>query len=248
MTDLRAEKEALRERIWARLEAEGVVRFPGAQGRIPNFKEAEEAAARLRALPAWQAARALKCNPDSPQIPVRRAALDEGKTVYMAVPRLRDPKPFIALEPARLRLTPRIAATIKGAFRAGRPVGVADLRAIDLVVAGSVAVSLDGARLGKGGGYSDLEFALARAAGRITERTLVVTTVHPLQIVPDGEIPMTAHDVPVDLVITPEGVYETHRAYDRPPGIRWEELDEEKIQAIPVLRALRRKALKPTDR
>jgi len=111
--------------------------------------------------------------------------------------------------------------------------------AIDIVLAGSVAVSRDGARLGKGGGYSDLEFALARQAGLIGEHTVVVTTVHPLQILPEREIPMTRHDVPLDFIVTPDEIIATARAFERPPGILWEELDEEKLRAIPVLLRLR---------
>ena len=80
------EKDEIRRRAWQTLENGGVARFPGAWGRIPNFKGAEAAAERLRGLTAWQNARAIKCNPDSPQLPVRRAALCDGKIVYMAVP------------------------------------------------------------------------------------------------------------------------------------------------------------------
>jgi hypothetical protein len=62
-----------------------VARFPGAAGRIPNFTGAEAAAERLRGMPAWQAAGTVKANPDSAQWPVRQRALEDGKTVYMAV-------------------------------------------------------------------------------------------------------------------------------------------------------------------
>lgn len=31
------EKQEIREKVWGRLRAERVARFPGAQGRIPNF-------------------------------------------------------------------------------------------------------------------------------------------------------------------------------------------------------------------
>jgi 5-formyltetrahydrofolate cyclo-ligase len=67
--------------VWDLLEGEGVARFPGAQGRIPNF-DAGETARRLASLPVWRAARAIKCNPDSSQKPVRLRALQEGKVVY----------------------------------------------------------------------------------------------------------------------------------------------------------------------
>jgi len=236
------DKAELCQWIWDLLEREGVARFPGAQGRIPNFHGAEEAARRLAGLPVWRAARAIKCNPDSPQKPVRLRALREGKVVYMAVPRLRDARPFVELNPARLRRKlgddlGRVA-TIRGAFRYGRPVRLEEMLPIDLVVAGSVAVTRDGARLGKGGGYSDLEFALARQAGLIGETTPVVTTVHALQVI-EGPISMTRHDVALDYIATPQEVIATGQRYGQPAGIYWNELPPEKLAAIPVLRQQR---------
>jgi 5-formyltetrahydrofolate cyclo-ligase len=63
--------------------------------------------------------------------------------------------------------------------------------------------------------------------------------VHELQLRPAGTIPLTAHDVPVDLVITPDRVIDCrHQRGPRPPaGISWPELTEEKIAAIPLLTA-----------
>jgi 5-formyltetrahydrofolate cyclo-ligase len=106
---------------------------------------------------------------------------------------------------------------------------------------GSVAVGEDGARLGKGGGFADLEFALATAAGLIGPQTVCVTTVHEIQVQLAGVIPLTDHDVPVDFVITPERVIDCRgRQHARPSaGVRWDDLTEEKIAAIPLLSALR---------
>ena len=69
-----------------------------------------------------------------------------------------------------------------------------------------MAVGEDGARLGKGGGFSDLEFAVASAAGLIGPDTVIATTVHDRQVVGAGAIPTTDHDVWVDLIVTPSGV------------------------------------------
>src|SRR6266566_826194 len=99
----------------AGLLAAKAARFPGAEGRIPNFTGAEAAAERLRARPEWQAASTVKANPDSAQWPVRQRALEDGKTVFMAVPRLAEPEPFFALDPARLSEPPRKTASISGA-------------------------------------------------------------------------------------------------------------------------------------
>jgi 5-formyltetrahydrofolate cyclo-ligase len=213
----------------------GVARFPGAEGRIPNFVGAEAAAERLRARPEWARASTVKANPDSPQLPVRLRALEDGKTVFMAVPRLAEERPFFRLDPASLRAAPRQAASIGGASRYGRAVALEDLQPVDLVVAGCVAVSPDGSRLGKGGGFSDLEYALGWQLGLIGPATVVVTTVHEAQVVGPGRIPVTAHDFRLDLIVTPERVLECPRGRRPAPRVRWEELTDEKIAAIPVL-------------
>ena len=92
--------------------------------------------------------------------------------------------------------------------------------------------------LEKGGGYSDLEYGLARRAGLVRRTTPIVTTVHDLQVF-DEELPVFAHDIPVDYVITPTKVIETHTKLPRPKGIYWEYLTKEKIEAIPCLKQVR---------
>jgi 5-formyltetrahydrofolate cyclo-ligase len=239
--DVLAAKAGLRDEVWSAMRAAKVARFPGAAGRIPNFTGAEAAAERLRGTPEWQAARTLKSNPDSAQLPVRQRALEDGKTVYMAVPRLAGPEPFFALDPDHLSESPRKAASISGATRSARRVTLAEVTPVDLVVTGCVAAGEDGSRLGKGGGFADLEFALATAAGLIGPETVTVTTVHELQVRPSGVIPLTGHDVPVDLIVTPERVIDCRsRRGPRPTsGIIWADLTEEKIAAIPLLSAQR---------
>ena len=139
-----AAKAELRDEVWSAMRAAKVARFPGAAGRIPNFTGAEAAAERLRAIPQWRAARTLKANPDSAQWPVRQRALEDGKTVYMAVPRLAGAEPFFALDPDHLREPPRKASSISGATKSARRVTLAELATVDLVVMGSVAASRTG--------------------------------------------------------------------------------------------------------
>lgn len=237
LADAGPAKDAVRERVWERLEREKAARFPGARGRIPNFAGAERAAERLAGLPEWEAAGVLKVNPDAPQLPVRARALAEGKRVYMAVPRLTAEKPFLLLDPERLPVAPRKAASIKGADRYGVPVAIEDVPHVDLVVCGTVAVSPDGVRVGKGGGYSDLELALLIEAGRVDGRTTIATTVHPLQLLRDAALPETGHDFRVDVIVTPDSVHRPD-ARRRPPGVVWPHLGPDKIAAIPALRRL----------
>jgi 5-formyltetrahydrofolate cyclo-ligase len=230
------DKQQLRERVWDDLEASSEARFPfPPHDRIPNFAGAGEAAQRLAGLPEWEAADAIKANPDAPQLPVRRAALRAGKTLFVAVPRLGEPEPFVRLAPDRIDDVDA-ATTVSGIDEYGRPVAPEDVDSVDLVVSGSVAVTESGTRIGKGEGYSDLEFAILREFGLVGADTTVATTVHERQVVDDAPEP-SAHDVSLDLVVTPERVVRTG-ATGKPAGVDWALLDDERLAEIPVLERL----------
>lgn len=232
-------KEEIRQKVCTRLQLAGVARFPGVEACIPNFVGAERAAQMLCELPMWKRAKVIKINSDAPQLAIRRAALREGKIVYLAMPRLRSERCFVELDPERLG--PRVVrvASIKGATQFGRFIPPHEMRPVDLIVCGSVAVTRQGARLGRGGGYCDLEYALLRTEGKIREYTPILTTVHPLQIV-DDRLPMRGHDIPIDFLVTPDQVIAAPSLHPRPRGVIWEILQEEKILSIPLLRKGRR--------
>lgn len=228
-------KQEIRERIWRALVRAKVARFPGARGRIPNFTGAEQAARLAAELYDFARARVLKMNPDSPQRLLRQLALEQGKRIYMAVPRLRALECFLELDPRRLAGRAREASTIDGAERLGRPRRIGELEPIDLVVCGSVAVNAKGHRLGKGGGYSVLEWALAADRGLVTPRMPVLTTVHPLQLV-DADLPRLEHDLAVTLIVTADEIVRPPRRLQQPRGILWERLRPGMWEEIPVLR------------
>ena len=261
------DKQAVREAVWDAFDEGDQARFPfPPHDRIPNFAGADEAAKRLAETEAWQSAATLKANPDAPQLPVRRAALRAGKTVYVAQPRLRDPDPFLRLDPAEIP-PEKVddATTVSGIGEYGTPTAPEDVDHVDLIVAGSVGVTTDGARIGKGEGYSDLEWAVLRELDAVDSGTTVSTTVHELSVLdgpksavgadvdlpdpdvdlpdpdvdlpdPDVDLPSPdAHDVPLDLVMTPERTIRTDTPYARPEGVDWDALDDEKLSEIPVL-------------
>ena len=236
MTTIDQAKEAVRDRVWRLLEREEAVPT-GSYGKIPGFYGAEATAERLAELDLWKQARTVKANPDWAQLPVRIRALKDGKLLYMAVPKMASLQPFFLLDPASLDVPPEQAAEKKGAAQVARRVGVEDMRPIDLVICGSVAVNRSGARIGKGAGYSDLEVALLIEAGLVTDQTVIVAPVHRLQVV-DEDIPETDHDFSVDLIVTPDEVIECPNRR-RPQGLVWSDLTAEKIEAIPVLKAQR---------
>jgi len=217
-------KDSIRRRIWSLMEAQGIADFPRpVYGRIPNFIGSERAAERILGLREWVRAEVILANPDSPQLHLRRAALLQGKQVVMATPRLLNG--FIIIDPRRIPERMLVqAATIKGAFKYGRRIGLREMPSIDLVVTGCVAVDLEGGRLGKGGGYGDLEYAILREIDAVSSETPIVTTVHDIQIV--DKVPMEIHDYSVDYIATPTRLIKSAGSKARPSGVYWEILGD----------------------
>ena len=97
---------------------------------------------------------------------------------------------------------PSLAASIAGACRYGRAVSPREMRPVDLVVCGSVAVGRDGARSARAAATATSSTALLREEGKVRESTPILTTVHALQIVdrphrdaaarPPGRLPRDA--------------------------------------------------------
>lgn len=232
---IKEEKTRIREKIWGLLEEEDIARFPRpVYGRIPNFDGSEEAAKLLISLDEFKDAKVVKVNPDAPQRMVRYYSLMYNKILIMPVPRLRSG--FLRLASITNPSDALKASTITGAFQYGRGLDLETNLKIDAIVVGSVAVSRGGARLGKGEGYAEIEYAILRELGFVDDNAPVITTVHDLQIV--DHIPQEEHDLSVDIIVTPREII---RVKDniKPKGLIWDLLDEEKIAKIPLLSKLR---------
>jgi 5-formyltetrahydrofolate cyclo-ligase len=234
------DKDNLRAEVWSLLKEQGVA-ICDPFGHIPNFVGTQMAAEWLADLPMWKRAIAIKCNPDSPQIPVRLRALQDGKRLYMAVPRLTSTRCFVELtvEDLQQRNIPlEEAAIAQNALSYGRLVSFEEMQAIDLVMVGCVAVTRNGGRTGKGAGFADLELAMLYEFGLVQPDTPIVTTVHPLQIVEDERLPMQAHDWALNWIVTSDEVIETNTTYPRPAGLDWDTIRPEQYKKIPILRQL----------
>lgn len=236
MTSIDQDKQKLRDSVWRNLLAADVVP-PDSYGKIPTVVGTERGAELLRTLEVWKRASTVKANPDYAQLHVRAHALSDRKLLYMAVPKMASLKPFFLLGPELLGTAPIEAVTKSAAARDAQRVGVQDMRPIDLVICGSVAVNTTGARLGKGAGYSDLEVALLTEAGLNTDETTIVAPVHNVQVI-DEAIPEAEHDFSVDYIITPYEVLHCARRR-RLRGLDWDTLTSEKVRAIPALAAHR---------
>jgi 5-formyltetrahydrofolate cyclo-ligase len=222
--------------VWDALTRKKAARFPfPVHGRIPNFAGAQEAAERLLAHPMFKRVKVIKVNPDSPQRWVRELALERGITVVTPTPRLKGA--FRKLDPTQIpKERYAEAATLKRGGKWGEDLALDALPKIDLVVMGSVAVTRDGRRVGKGHGYADLEYAMLRELGN--PEVPVATTVHPLQIL--GDFPTEPHDLPVSLIATPGEVIEVKRPPAPPSRMDWDLLSTAALEEMPILRELRR--------
>ena len=236
-----SQKDILRFEVWSLLEERSVSIGP-VWSRIPNFIGADKAAQRLAELQIWKAAKVVKANPDSPQIPVRLRALEDGKLVYVPVPELVKDYPFIELDPNKLHrngIPFEEVAPIEGAMEHGRKVGFQDMKPFDLAVVGCVAVTRNGGRSGKGGGFADLEMGIFREMGLVNTETPIVTTIHSLQVKEDERVIMVAHDTPVDWIITPDEVIETQTMIAQPEGVNWDTIQSDQYENIPFLLSLK---------
>lgn len=234
-----SDKDALRSRIWSMLKNHKATRCDPV-GHIPNFIGADIAAERLAQTAVWQEAQVVKCNPDSPHMPVRLQALADGKILYMAVPRLSRKTCFVELTAESLKakgVELKTAATMRGAMMHGQLVTFAEMKAIDMVVVGCVAVALNGGRTGKGAGFADLELAMLQQCDLVSVKTPIVTTVHELQIVDAAELPMQEHDWALDLIVTPNRCLFTENHHPKPTGLDWDTIQPDQIATIPILRA-----------
>lgn len=229
-----ASKDDARQAVWDSLQRKRLARFPfPPHGRIPNFAGAEEAARRLFELRLWKHAKRLKINPDAPQRPVREEALRRGIRVYVPTPRLRGG--FMLFDPDTIPPEKiREAAGLTTGARWAKPIPLAELPLMDAIVCGSVAVTRNGRRCGKGEGYSDLEYAILRELGH--PPAPVATTVHRVQIL--DEFPWDITDLPLSAIVTPEKTIRVPLPPPAPEGIDWAQLTEEDLDEMPVLREM----------
>ncbi|XP_033968410.1 methenyltetrahydrofolate synthase domain-containing protein isoform X1 [Pseudochaenichthys georgianus] len=236
-----ATKWDIRQKVWDYIEENNLANFPRpVHNRIPNFKGAFTACAKVSELPVFTGAAEVKVDPDKPLEGARLAVLQAGKTLLVPTPRLRTGL-FNNITPPEgaSKEQLRICSSSQGVKDFSVPVGLDSKVKVDLVVVGSVAVSEKGLRIGKGEGFADLEYGMMVSMGAVNESTVVVTIVHDCQVMDLPEELIESHDLTVDYILTPTRVIETKCQTPKPQGIIWTKLDTEKLEKIPVLKKLR---------
>ena len=232
---MQEEKEKIRESIWRKMERYELATYPRpCYGSIPNFVGARSATLKITRLPEYRRADTIFVDLSASMKFLREFAIKHGKTLVLPAPDIR--RGFIILDGAEVRNRSQLASTIKGAVMLGKKVRILKDISVDIYAVGSVAVDLNGGRLGRGRGYDDLVYAILRELRVTREDTPILTIVHDIQII--DSVPMDVHDFPVDYIATPSRFIRTNTSIKKPNGIFWESLSVDTIREIPILRIL----------
>ncbi len=207
---------------------------------IPDFEGSSKCVKAICQLPAYRRASTVVAMPDNNLEGFRCRALADGKTLLVfTYAMLRG---IVALDAGRIRPEDRsLAATLDGMERFGAKLSFSQLRstgAIDLLVTGAAAVSRDGVHFGKGHGYLDLEWGLLSELGLVNQETPVIVSVHECQVV-DEQVPYAAHDVTVDVIVTPSEVVRC-RPLPKPAGFVWDRMPREFAATRPYISEVRK--------
>lgn len=187
----------------------------------------------------------IKVNIDRGQEPVKLEVIKADKNLF--VPPSKEasiPSLFTKVVcPEGLELADqRKYVRLQGSPESKTEVGIDTEIKLDMYVVGSVAVSKKGQRIGKGHGYVDLDFGILTKLGVITKDTVVVTTVHDVQVYDDlPEELFQKYDLPLDIIVTPEEVIRVEKRLPRPTGIEWSLLSQRRVNLIPALGAIKEK-------
>ncbi len=192
-------KQDVRDYVWGLLEEKGIAAFPRpVAGRIPNFEGSDVACNRLPELREFSSARCVFCAPDYVLTKARELVLSERKTLAVATPHM---KKFLEIKKVPEDCMVR-ASGIRGFEQFGERLNTK----VDLMVQGSVAVDMNGNRIGKGSGYGDREYRVLQSLNMMRPKAMVATVVHGEQVFGDLSALMGENDVGVDFIITPERI------------------------------------------
>ncbi|KAH8414316.1 hypothetical protein KR215_002992 [Drosophila sulfurigaster] len=235
-------KRSLRVQTWKKIQ-EGKVGlgFNGIFNRIPAFVDADKAAALLIQEEEFKKAQHIKVTIDRALHDFKEQALLANKSVYL--PSTRDSSAlFLKVEVPEDATDEQKKESLRvqdiQKFRS--EIGLDSKLKLDLVVIGSVVVSRDGYRIGRGNGFADLDIGLLIELGVITPQTAIVTIVHDVQVVDTLPVNLfQKYDSPVDIIVTPTEVIRVAKRLPRPSGVFWELLSERRLKILPVLQQLK---------
>jgi len=244
------DKGQLREVIWRTMsELRGKFGYIPATGRLPEFFGMEFAMNRMTALDEFGQADVVKVDMSERDAGVRKVVVDLGKTLAVTATDLaRSFVRVLKKEDIPFHYTVEDSIGRRTFNEVAREVSVDEKVSIDIAIIPSLLVDpSNGRRIHLGGGAegrmtADLEFAILKDLGYISDRTMIVTLVHPLQLINLEESQMSWYDVPADVVVTSERCYRA--AADRSRmNLDWGCLNENHFVEIFCLKWIKEKEL-----
>ncbi|EDW54830.1 methenyltetrahydrofolate synthase domain-containing protein [Drosophila sechellia] len=235
-------KRSLRVQTWKKIQEGKVgIGFNNIFNRIPSFVGADKAAALFANEEEFKKAQHIKVNIDRVLHEFKELALLAGKSVYLPSTRessalcLKVDVPADATEEQK-----KEALRVQDIQKFRSEIGLDSGLKLDIVVIGSVVVSREGYRIGRGNGFADLDIGLLIELGAITPKTVIVTIVHDMQVV--DSLPSNLfqkYDSPVDIIATPTEIIRVPKRLSFPNGVYWELLSERRLKILPVLQQLK---------
>lgn len=206
---------------------------------IPDFIGSEECNNKIRSSSEYRRAHTIFITPDNCLESLRRFAIEDKKAVLMSTYGIK--RDFVYVQSGSVpKGDEKYAATLDGIEKYGKHLSILtinSLAALDLLVTGASVISTSGIRWGKGHGYFDLEWAMFRECGLVSEDTPIFSVGHDCQVV-EMEVEVTKYDTIVDKIFTPTKVIDVEKKYQKPSGVYWESLTSDQFMNIPALKQL----------
>ncbi|KAI3389230.1 hypothetical protein SNEBB_007779 [Seison nebaliae] len=201
---------------------------------------------KLREFSLFQNAVNIKCDPDIAFCDTRQLILMQGKKLFVPLSKKKKGLLYqleIAEGAGRTRGYLKYLSSLSGMNTLSKYVPDEKIPKLDMVIVGSIGVDEQGNQIGKGGGFSDLEYCILREYNIIDERTCIVGMVNENQIY-EGYIShhlITPHDILLDYIITPQRIIKTKPIRPKPSKIIWNEISRQQIGRMFLLSKLRLK-------
>lgn len=236
-------KRTIRLETWHKIKELKPLRRYSVFNKIPNFVGSEKAAELLAETEEFKNANSIKVNIDMAQEPIKLEVVKHHKTLFVP-PAQKSPNVYAKIKncnPDELDLvTQKKIIKLQGSEDTFEEIDINGIEKLDMVVVGSCAVDRLGHRIGKGNGYVDLDVGILIYLGVITKDTLIVTTVHDLQVYETlPENLFKTYDLPLDLIVTPTEVIRVEKRLTRPAGIEWNLLSSRRLEIVPVLKEIK---------
>lgn len=213
--------------------------------KIPYLVGVDKAAEMLAETEEFKKANSIKVNIDLAQEQVKLEVIKAGKTLLVP-PSHKSANVYAKIKNCDLDELDLAAQKkiikLQGTEDTFEEIDINNAGKIDMVVVGSYAVSRQGHRIGKGNGYVDLDIGILTHLGCLTKDTLIVTTVHDIQVYDTlPENLFQSYDLPLDLIVTPTEVIRVSKRLTRPAGIEWNLLSSRRLEIVPVLKSIKEK-------